>query len=506
VSETSDTGELSELREPGSLLESTIAGKYVVQRLLGVGGMGEVYLALQQPLGREVAVKVLRPPRDSGVDREQFEKMFLEEAGAAAGLKSPHTVTVFDYGRTEDGIPYLVMDYLEGQTVDELLEDGDPLPLSRAVHIGIQVCRSLREAHEQGIVHRDLKPANVILSDRDNDPYFASVLDFGLTGALFDAPAGDDVVRFMGSPRYAAPEQFRPGEVPDHRADIYSFGLFLYAMVAAHSPYTGDTGEQIHGHLEEPPPAFESWDRTVPEVLEALIRRCLEKAPGDRFQSMTDVIRGLSEVDLPDDEVEPDITAHDLADFARELELDDDSSEAVVAPPPPPAVSPEDRTVVSTREPEVDWPQKRGGRTGLLIAVVAVGALALLVFVVVVLGTAGMVSVPWLAGPQDGPPVTVPAAVDEHIPAAPPQAIIEDETPPPEPVEPVLSDPDPSAPPPPRPTPDEPPPSVAPVQTVETTEEAALTEPPPAETVTPAEEPTPAADEAQLDGYKEDPY
>jgi len=497
VSVPSGNGERGDSTAPGALQGTTIAGKYGVQRLLGVGGMGEVYLALQQPLDREVAVKVLRPPSDSGIDREQFERMFLEEAAAAAGLKSPHTVTVFDYGRTAAGVPYLIMDYLEGQTIEELLEDGESIPLSRAVHIGIQVCRALREAHEQGIVHRDLKPANVILSDRDNDPDFASVLDFGLVGALLDAPNEDGSVRFMGSPRYAAPEQFRGSGANDQRTDIYSFGLLLYAMVAAHSPYSGDTTEQIHGHLEKEPPPFDPGDAEIPEALDSLIRRCLEKDPEDRYQSMTDVIRALSEVEIPDDEDEPEITAHDLAEFARELELDDDTDEMEVL-----------------TEPPVSDDSGSGSRT-VTVIVAVLGVLLLLAVGIVALGMIGLVTVPWGSDSQDPAAATAPdtAPVDPATPAV---------TGEPEPGadEPGVDEPGADEPPtdattPPSTASEEPPHTGTPRPPVERPTPAPAVEPPPEPvSVPPVTEPPPVEPEAptegeeapQLNGYKEDPY
>jgi len=306
-----------------------IASKYNIHRVIGVGGMGEVYQATQETLNREVAVKVLRMPADAGVDGELFDKMFLQEAAAAASLTSPHTITIYDFGQTEDEIRYIVMEFLEGRTIREAVEASGPFKPARAVHIGIQVCRSLREAHEKDIVHRDLKPANVMLAERNNDPDFGKVLDFGLVKNQRDL--GEDselslVGRFVGSPKFAAPEQLQRRSDVDQRADIYAFGLLMYYMLASESPFNGDTRQIITAQLLDPPPPMEEFNpgSNIPISLEALVYRCLEKDPNRRFQSMTEVIRALSEVDFPDGADEPDITAHDLAEFAKELDLDDE--------------------------------------------------------------------------------------------------------------------------------------------------------------------------------------
>ena len=314
---------------PDSLVGRVIASKYNIHRVIGVGGMGEVYQATQETLNREVAVKVLRMPADAGVDGELFDKMFLQEAAAAASLTSPHTITIYDFGQTEDEIRYIVMEFLEGHTIREAVEASGPFKPARAVHVGIQVCRSLREAHEKDIVHRDLKPANVMLAERNNDPDFGKVLDFGLVKNQRDL--GEDselslVGRFVGSPKFAAPEQLQRRSDVDQRADIYAFGLLMYYMLASESPFNGDTRQIITAQLLDPPPPMEEFNpgSNIPISLEALVYRCLEKDPNRRFQSMTEVIRALSEVDFPDGADEPDITAHDLAEFAKELDLDDE--------------------------------------------------------------------------------------------------------------------------------------------------------------------------------------
>jgi len=161
--------------EPGT----TFSERYTIERLLGRGGMAEVYLAEQSPLGRRVALKVLRTPADLSDDPE-FKTRFLREAAALSDLMHPNTVTVYDFGTTDTGQLYLVMECLEGKDLCRLLQEVRKLPARRAIHITKQVCKSLREAHAKGMVHRDLKPSNIYLTPQDGNPDFVKVLDFGL--------------------------------------------------------------------------------------------------------------------------------------------------------------------------------------------------------------------------------------------------------------------------------------------------------------------------------------
>jgi serine/threonine-protein kinase len=278
---------------PGDLF----AGRYEVERILGRGGMGEVYAAVQRPLGRRVAVKILKTP-DSIEDDPNFQSRFMREAAAAARLTHPNTITVFDFGQTDEGVLFIVMEYLEGSDVRTVLRHEGQLSPVRAIHIAKQVCKSLREAHRKGIVHRDLKPANILLLTRDDDPDFAKVLDFGLVKLRGEASEITLAGKFLGSPRYTSPESLDRNKEVDHRADIYAMGILIYAMITGHPPFDGDAMQVLNAHLHEiPQPMYKASPsaKTTPE-LEDVVARCLQKDPDRRFQSMSELLTALRAV------------------------------------------------------------------------------------------------------------------------------------------------------------------------------------------------------------------
>jgi eukaryotic-like serine/threonine-protein kinase len=296
----SDSPAVGTLEAPGvdPLIGRTLNGRFRITEPLGMGGMGKVYRAIQTPLDRVVALKVLNPNFPSSKD-PGFQQRFLREASLTSKLRHPNTVTVIDYGQTEDNIYFIAMEYMEGRTLAQVLSQTGPLPWSRVISIGQQVCRSLREAHGMGIVHRDLKPANIMLLN-ESDQDLVKVLDFGLVKSIAPVTEGalsPEITQsgtFLGSPQYMAPEQAR--NVTDARSDVYSLGVMIYQMLMGRPPFIArDHLELIFSHCKEAPPPFNSLRPyiPVPAEIEAVVMRCLEKDPARRYQTMDELLEAM---------------------------------------------------------------------------------------------------------------------------------------------------------------------------------------------------------------------
>ncbi|MFP2930380.1 protein kinase domain-containing protein, partial [Pyxidicoccus sp. 3LG] len=285
------------------LLGRVLNERFRILETLGAGGMGRVYKAMQAPLDRLVALKVLNPQYGEGKD-PGFQKRFFLEASVTAKLRHPNTVTVIDYGKTDDGIYYIAMEYLEGLTLGQLLTQVGPIPWPRALNITQQIARSLREAHKVGLIHRDLKPANVMVLNQETDHDVVKVLDFGLVKSFIgDAgpiPQDTSLTQagiILGSPQYMAPEQAR--NVADPRSDVYSMGVVLYQMLTGRPPFlAAQSIDVIVKHINEPPPAFGAiWpSHGIPAEVEALVMKCLAKVPVERYQSMDEVLDAMRRV------------------------------------------------------------------------------------------------------------------------------------------------------------------------------------------------------------------
>src|SRR5256885_10716725 len=280
------------------LIDRTVNDRYRIVEAIGQGGMGRVYKALQAPLDRVVALKIL----GAGHDRDpNFYKRFFLEASVTAKLTHPNTITLYDYGRTDDGIFFIAMEFLDGRTLSQTLQSEGALAQERVIHIAQQICRSLREAHALGIIHRDLKPANVMLLRQQDDHDFVKVLDFGLVKFFSGEGPENDITNagtFMGSPHYIAPEQAR-NQGPDQRCDIYSLGVLLYHMLTGHVPFTGAAPvDIILKHLHDVPVAPRALrpDLMIAPGLEDLVLRCMAKDRDERFQSMDDHLAQLKAV------------------------------------------------------------------------------------------------------------------------------------------------------------------------------------------------------------------
>jgi len=274
-------------------------GQYHLGRLLGAGGMGEVYLGHHQLMKRPCAIKVIRAEKagDTNV-LQRFER----EVHASSKLSHWNNIDIYDYGRTKDGTFYYVMEYLPGLTVADLVRRFGHLPPARAVYLWRQICDALQEAHSQGMIHRDIKPANVFAAKRGGFYDVGKLLDFGLAKPLQSTSEDSDLTQegmITGSPLYMSPEQASGEQEPDARSDIYSMGILAYYMVTGRAPFEYNQPIKViiaHAHETVVPPSQLVDD--VPADLDAIILKCLQKAPEDRFQSAAELAQALDECEV----------------------------------------------------------------------------------------------------------------------------------------------------------------------------------------------------------------
>lgn len=275
--------------EPIARVGDVVAGKFKVERILGEGGMGVVVAAHHMQLDERVALKFLRP----GISSPEMVARFSQEARAAAKLKSEHVARVLDVGLREDGLPFIVMEYLQGKDLDQLVREGGPLPPEAVADLAIQACEGLAEAHARGIVHRDIKPENLFLAEHGDGWRTLKILDFGISKAVMTGSAvakSDSNIRtqnLMGSPCYMSPEQLRSTQSVDHRTDLWSLGVVLYELltgVPAYSPEQSLT-EVIACILEQEPPTVRAMRPDVPPAVEDIVARCMRRDRETRFQN-----------------------------------------------------------------------------------------------------------------------------------------------------------------------------------------------------------------------------
>ncbi len=288
-----------------AVTEARELGSYRLVERLGQGGMGEVWRAKHRLLARPAAVKLIRAGNVQGSDDAM--RRFEREAQVTAGLSSPHTVQLFDFGVADDGSFYYVMELLDGLDLQRLVERYGPLRAERAIYLLRQVCHSLAEAESQGLVHRDIKPANLFVCRYGGENDFVKVLDFGIaktppelmeTGVIAMGVTRDNIVQ--GTPAYIAPEQAM-GSPIDSRADIYATGCVAYFMLTGKPVFAGDTpmAVVVH-HAKTPPPApSASSELPIPPALDRLILECLSKSPSDRPQSARALAQRLAEISVP---------------------------------------------------------------------------------------------------------------------------------------------------------------------------------------------------------------
>lgn len=271
---------------------SVVAGKFRIERVLAEGGMGVIFAATHLQLDQPVAMKFLR--REVGATADTLAR-FDREAKAAAQLKSEHVARVLDVGVAEDGTPYIVMEYLEGLNLNEVLEIMGSMEVSSVAEYGIQTCEGLAEAHARGIVHRDIKPDNLFLVERSGGWRTIKILDFGIS--KFGLPSAQNIATgiIMGSPCYMSPEQLRSTATVDHRTDIWSLGATLYELLTGKAAFDPALSlpELVEAILHQPSTPVRDLRPEVPASLAAVVDRCLAKDREGRFRSAAELAKAL---------------------------------------------------------------------------------------------------------------------------------------------------------------------------------------------------------------------
>ncbi|MCB9611876.1 MAG: serine/threonine protein kinase [Sandaracinus sp.] len=274
-----------------------VGGKYRIKRLLGTGGMGAVYKAENTAVGRTVAVKVLHPHlADDGVTLARFQR----EARVAASVDHPHVVSVLDMGVGDDGAPFLVMEYVRGKSLAELVRVRGPLEARRACHVMGQILAGLEAVHERGVVHRDLKPENVLLTVESGREDFVKILDFGIAAFVESAaraPGAEltPIGRAMTTPYYASPEQLSGATMGrDARVDIYAAGVLLYELLAGNRPFVeSNLADLCRAIVADPPPPLRAFRKDLPAGLEDVVLQAMAKEASQRFPSARAMLEAL---------------------------------------------------------------------------------------------------------------------------------------------------------------------------------------------------------------------
>jgi serine/threonine-protein kinase len=279
-----------------------LAGKYQVERVIGVGGMGVVVAAKHLVLGERVAIKFLLP---QALARNDVVARFLREGQAAAKLRSEHTTRVHDVGKLESGAPFLVMEYLDGKDLGAVLRDQGKLPVEAAVGYLLQACEALAEAHAMGIVHRDLKPSNLFLVKRLDGSPLVKLIDFGISKIQLPSADGEHgdmtaTAVMMGSPLYMAPEQMVSARDVDGRADIWSLGVLLHTALAGTTPFRGPNVMAVYEMITAGAPPVRTLRPDVPEGVEAAVLRCLQKDRSQRFSNVGELALAIAPYGPPD--------------------------------------------------------------------------------------------------------------------------------------------------------------------------------------------------------------
>lgn len=391
------------------LLGREIGGQYRIDAKIGEGGMGAVYRGIQLAVQRPVAIKVLRPHVPEQ-DKPALIERFRREALATSRLRHPNTVSVYDFGETDDGVLYMVLELLEGKPLSTVIRESAPIPAERVAAIGRQVAKSLAEAHACGIVHRDLKPDNIFVCDYHGDPDFTKVMDFGIA-RLVTGDSGQDVTRtgmMIGTPKYIAPEQAMAKRVTP-AADLYALGVILFEMITGRPPFEADSPMALAlAHIHEPVPQLALRDLPPPlaTAWQGLIGALLAKNPRDRPQEAGQVAVWL-------DQLERDARRH----RERRATGTWTGSVAAVGEAPSTYEGPSPRRTVTVSRPR----GAVGGGLGIALAALLFMALGGAVAYLLV-SRAGPAAAPAVVAAELPPREAAPPAAVTAVPAAPPAA------------------------------------------------------------------------------------
>ncbi len=365
------------------LLGRRVKERFVIVGVLGEGGMGAVYKAIQQPVGRPVALKVI----NSDLDDPNISARFFQEARVVSRLSDPSIVTLYDYGEAEDGSLYMVFEFIQGRLLFDLVRSEGPFTPKRAVDLALQILGGLVEAHAMGLVHRDLKPENIMVTTNNMGDEKAKVLDFGIAKMVGPDDSGvrtrEGIV--LGTPRYMSPEQAQDLTL-DGRSDLYSLGVILYELLTGRAPFVdGAAIEILMAHINRPVPPMDG-SLGVPRALSDAVLKALSKQPADRFadagsmgQALRASLEGAPAPPTLDDTIEGD-------DLGATLMLNDGTSQRL---PPLPTAEPKPPQHTSIVQPVQ---HSGGGLPTWLIALLAV----------LVLGAVVGIAAWLLSGPSGG--------------------------------------------------------------------------------------------------------
>jgi len=326
-------------RKDDPLLGETLAGKYLVEKLIRRGGMGAVYVGKHILMDKTVAIKVLRPALALDDD---VVRRFSREAKAASRISHPHAVSVTDFGESETGVVFLVMEYLDGQTLKEIIRNEGPMRVDRVAEIVRQVTGALDVAHEQGVVHRDLKSDNIMIA-QTNGGDWAKVLDFGIAKIQQSETTDADITAanlVIGTPQYMSPEQCSQAGTIDARSDIYSLGIIIYEMLSGQLPFTGESPTVIMmKQVQDPPPSILDARPDLSPAIAAVVSKALAKQPDDRFDTAGELSAALAAASVGNNASEVAVPA--TVPLAPVAALDDEDEVTLVHPREPGPAAPD---------------------------------------------------------------------------------------------------------------------------------------------------------------------